>query len=643
MGKGILLAVSFAIAGASLLLFGGQRSSLETKEAQGDYQYTVIARDVAKSGFERGVSTIKREMMAAPGTFNHITMRGGYYDPQITPNLYGDLDLNVDAHSGEARHEMDGNAIFTAPLPAALVVEDEHISVTGAGDYKISGVDVRMPARGIGAGYRDPVPGVMTRTFHTSTVSGGLQASQVVGQGTSYKVDEGSISGAYDETALEALYNEAKDKATGVDGTTISFSTPAAVREGMFRSAASASNAGNPQIVRVQGNLHVDDPAPLHGYGLLLVEDGDLSIKSPDFQWDGLIMVRKKNTDSVWVRLENNAQVRGGFVAYDKDVGASLDCVPDFHIDGNTTVVDDSFMVYVEVLGAAISYGGQYDMPVTARIHVGNQVFEPWGSYNQPLDANLNKTGHFTFAPATGFTAGTGIRIDAKSWKRKDGFDGSENSHWEVHMEKDSQTVDSRLAVLRDGDDVPNVAGFLDQNSVMDFVSDYVEGDKIKMDQNEDINLFELGMNNPASPAHDMQDLVLRISLVDASVGGCVPGSGESYLSFTILDNAQVHYSSEAFAKLGLRLNGIRNNSTVTLTENATKGTGRKETLQYDATVVPDDNEDDPETTQGGSNVVICHKPHKDGGTSKTIPRKKMGKHIAHGDYVGACTGGDDD
>ncbi len=643
MGKGMLLVVSFAIAGAGLLLFSGQRSTLETKEAQGDYQYQTIARDIAKSGFERGVSAVKRQLMAAPGTFNDVGMQGGTYDLQISANLYGDLDLSVNARSGEAEHDIDGNVIFTAPLPAAVVLEDDQVDVSHAAKYKISGVDVRMPAVAAGAGYRDPVPGVLTRQTHASLMNTEFNASSVVGQGNAYLVDEGSYDGGYDdelETYLETLYTEARNTSVS----TVGFFTPQAVRETLFRGAVNASNRSNPKIVRVQGGITLPAGSPpLHGYGLLLVEDGDLLVHSNDFQWEGLVMVRKHKADSVNVVLGDGVRVHGGLIAYDLDTGSNLACVPDFNIDGNTIVVNDSFKVYIEVLGAAISFGGLYDMPVTARLHVGGQAFQPWGSYNQALGGNLNKPGRFVFDPGTVFPAGAGIRIDAKSWKRLDGMDGTQNSHWTVHMEKTSQTVDSRLEVLRDGDDVPNVAGFLDQASVADFVSGYVEGDKMKMDRNEAVNLFELGMNNPASAAHDMQDLVLLVSMVKASEGGCVPGAGDSYLRFALGNDTEIHYSSEAVAKLGLLLDTVRNNTGVKVTRNKVRGKLKKEAPTYaDPNVAVDDREDDTEAT-GGDRVDVCHKPHDDGGRNKSVKRKDLGKHIAHGDYVGTCTGGDDD
>lgn len=101
-------------------------------------------------------------------------------------------------------------------------------------------------------------------------------------------------------------------------------------------------------------------------------------------------------------------------------------------------------------------------------------------------------------------------------------------------MTKASTSVDDQLYVLADGDNVPNVGGYLGQYSVQDFVSDYVDTDvdKLKMKSDEALYLFELGMTNTASSAFDLQDLVIVVTMTKASappVGrhhGQLPGSG---------------------------------------------------------------------------------------------------------------------
>ncbi|MDJ0582301.1 hypothetical protein [Crocosphaera sp.] len=67
----------------------------------------------------------------------------------------------------------------------------------------------------------------------------------------------------------------------------------------------------------------------------------------------------------------------------------------------------------------------------------------------------------------------------------------------------------SQLQVLVNGDDVPNITPFANQNTIDFFLQQYVENGKIKIAENQAIYLFELGVTNQNSPAFDLQDNVV--------------------------------------------------------------------------------------------------------------------------------------
>ena len=430
MGKWILIIVAAVMLGVSQLDFSGKRTSLETRATQSDYQYQTIARDNVQSGFDRGVSAIKRDLMDVATTFPRSTMDDGYYDLSISKNLYGNLDLSVEARSGDGSYGIAGNVIFTASLPGAFIVEDDVVQINAFGSYQISGVDRRMDLMEAEAGFGNPVRGLITTEGHANALSGVLDAYSVVGIGMSPEdpVDQGSIVGGYSEAEIEALYQEAKLGATS----TLSADPEGNVSESLFMSAASSSSAGNPQIIRAMGSLNLY--SSVQGYGMLIIEDGDLNVFAPDFDWQGLIMVRKEWKDTVVVNLQNTS-VYGGFIAYDYETASQQgegECAADFSIIGDEAVVNDPFTLRIEVLGAAI-VSGEYDVPVTARVNVGGTAYEPWGSYDLALDGNIN-TGNsgvtYLWEPETVFPAGSVISIDGRSWTRADGTDGTEESHW---------------------------------------------------------------------------------------------------------------------------------------------------------------------------------------------------------------------
>ena len=65
--------------------------------------------------------------------------------------------------------------------------------------------------------------------------------------------------------------------------------------------------------------------------------------------------------------------------------------------------------------------------------------------------------------------------------------------------------------VLREGDAVPDIDGFLDQGNVVSFLTDYIDNNKINIGKNDVIYLFELGTTNTKSAAADFQDLVVLV------------------------------------------------------------------------------------------------------------------------------------
>ena len=636
MGRLLTTLVTVIIFGSSYLLFTGQRSTFKIHEHQSDHQFKGIAGNVAKSGFDRGVGVIKRDLMDAQESFDPVTMGDGVYDLTITKDIYGHLGVSVNASSGEATFDMTGTVLFTAAMPAAVMLEDDGVLVSGSGFYQISGVDQRMPSRGTGGGPREPTPGIMTTESHVNEITSSLNLNRIVGLGAESEpgdpIDAGSVAGTFSEEEIEALYQQARMAPQTVllppdaDGN---------VYEGALASALSGASPGNPKIIRAMGNLNL--LGSHHGYGLLIVEDGDLNIASPDFEWEGVIMVRKAEEDTVQINLTNTT-VHVAIVAYDFDGGPEeTECVPDFDIVEDEAVVNVPFKVKIEVLGAAITAGGEYDMPVTARINIGGTAYEPWGAYDLALDGNVN-TGNsgvtHLWEPETVFPAGSVISIDGRSWIRKDDTDGDVNEDWEIHMEEHSATAGPQIYLLENGSHVPDIGGFMGQYSVVEFLDDYIEDDHLVVDSSQAVSLFELGVTDTDSDAFDSQDLVVLVTLIDASEEVCYVEGAPSLLDVAFRDGTQIHYSTEAIAKLGLHLGAIRDNINVRVTQSAMHGKGRHETLAFEGSLLEDDREGaDADAPDGSGTVSVCHNDQP-----ATIPAPSLGAHIAHGDYIGACT-----
>ena len=73
-----------------------------------------------------------------------------------------------------------------------------------------------------------------------------------------------------------------------------------------------------------------------------------------------------------------------------------------------------------------------------------------------------------------------------------------------------------------DQNSLPSVAGFEGQFSVVEFMSDYIEGeDKLVLDAGQAVSLFELGMTDESSVAFDLQDFIVLITMKQAGSGTC--------------------------------------------------------------------------------------------------------------------------
>lgn len=199
-------------------------------------------------------------------------------------------------------------------------------------------------------------------------------------------------------------------------------------------------------------------------------------------------------------------------------VEAAEDPTVDFNIEGDRVVPTEDYAAKITVLGAAITYGGHYTVPVTMQVKNGTQTYEPFGDFGKALDGNVNDNQNPREFIIPGIqTAGTAVDVLGRAWiKKKFNRSGNSENHWKIYMTVDgSQTNSQQVIVLRNGDDAPDVDGFLDQNDVADFVKDYIDPvtNKIVLDENQAIFLYELGTTSMSSSAADFQDLVVLVTL----------------------------------------------------------------------------------------------------------------------------------
>jgi hypothetical protein len=212
---------------------------------------------------------------------------------------------------------------------------------------------------------------------------------------------------------------------------------------------------------------------------------------------------------------EDCAQYLGVFAL--QTIEAQEEAPVAFRITGGRVAPEEQFAAKVTVLGAAITAGGAYDVPVTLSIKVGNMTIEPLGNSNKPVDANVNDGNNpRSYILAGTYGAGTEISVKGTSWiKKSSSYSGLSNTHWKVCLSKDSSTDSPNIKVLRNGDPVPSIQPFMNQSTIESFVRDYVDlsTHTMVLDENQAIFLFELGTTDLDSAAADFQDLVVLVTL----------------------------------------------------------------------------------------------------------------------------------
>ena len=199
-------------------------------------------------------------------------------------------------------------------------------------------------------------------------------------------------------------------------------------------------------------------------------------------------------------------------------------------VDG-LVVPDETFLYRVDVLGSAITSGGEYDMPVTVRVEAGGDSGEPFGPFDDAVSGNVNNgttpLGHVFMAA---YEAGTPLRVSVQSWRLKSGEDGDRAEEWSPSMVLDNSSSEL-VHVLRNGDDLDDLPGYMNRASIEGMIARYVDSETgvVSMADDQVIYLMELGAT-PPHPAADYDDAVVLVTLsrrLDALMGQYTPPAGQ--------------------------------------------------------------------------------------------------------------------
>lgn len=194
-----------------------------------------------------------------------------------------------------------------------------------------------------------------------------------------------------------------------------------------------------------------------------------------------------------------------------------------FKLSSGTVKPHEPYGIKVRVLGSAITYGGHYDEMVTVRVYVDGQAIDPFGNWDEMVASNVNDGQEHHFIINEVYEKNTEITVTGRSWIMPDydtslpdgGLDASDPSEWTLRRQRNSYAQEEFVITLRDGDVVPDIAAFMDQPSIEEYVRPFIDqrDNTVVLGDNQVIFLFELGKSDSNSPTIDFQDLVVLVTL----------------------------------------------------------------------------------------------------------------------------------
>lgn len=303
MGKYALLLTFALVLGTTLLARQGMQTDRDTSASQADRQKEVLARQIARSVFDRGISELRRDYAEGRDlnidsisgeTIEHkgvsFELRESDPDESRTTtavgvltgsgNADGSVSVTAKGHYEDAKYRIRADVVRGVDGFSGLGVEGGLSSVNAKGDkFLVSGRDTdpvdqnETPTHGSGGGADQPGMRLNDGTS-ANNVKDEFPDDQVVGVN-----GNGDVVNEEHTVDLDALAQEIKDDSTHSradldDGSTV-------------------GSQSDPAIVAVDGDLKLTGDT--HGIGALLVE-GNFVMRG-DVQWEGLVLVRNGDAE----------------------------------------------------------------------------------------------------------------------------------------------------------------------------------------------------------------------------------------------------------------------------------------------------------------------------------------------------------
>jgi hypothetical protein len=293
MGKAALILVAAVTVASGATYMSQDRQGLEAAMQEALYEHSVLAREVAKSGFNTVMSRVKADFDTYRVTDSDKSHRMGKMDMAASGAGGGPVTITVTGYYEEAEFEISGTLERSGgTLLDALTIDGPLKKFEVKNDADVSGLDTK-PTGEDGSGSDVHAVRSILASAHAEVLDD-LPPGFGVGVSGAQDVVQGSptvnLSGLV--TSITTYDGEYLDEYTG---------------KVKFEDEAIGS-AAYPRVVRVQGDVELKGTTT--GYGVLYVL-GNLKMKD-DARWEGLVVTSE---DKGKVELKNDARIYGAMVS----------------------------------------------------------------------------------------------------------------------------------------------------------------------------------------------------------------------------------------------------------------------------------------------------------------------------------------
>lgn len=295
MGKLILLLVLGMTLAGGYTIYSMNQTTLQTDMKTASHEESVLAREIAISAYNEGISEVRRDFANWRETYTDRPYQQGTYDLAATGPAEGPVTITAVGRFGSAEHRLEGTFVETVDDFDAITLEAIVAEAVATDDsFFISGNDNNPPSVNTTTTYGPDAHAirVTTEESHSALVST-LPSEQVYGAG-----GEGDVLLEQTSLDLEALSDDARSNADYTYDDVITVITNQTLGSSSY-----------PVNVAVQGNLILSEDAS--GYGTLVVTDGML-IMNENANWEGLVIL-EQGVESV--TLADESSVYGSVIA----------------------------------------------------------------------------------------------------------------------------------------------------------------------------------------------------------------------------------------------------------------------------------------------------------------------------------------